>query len=585
MTSSAPDTKVGGPPETYYGNSNPDLLNIIPVTARRIVEFGCGSGALCADFKTRNAATTYIGVEMHAPSAERARMILDHVVCDDAEDPAVIDRLLAEHGTVDVLVYGDTIEHFVDPWRTLESHLRLLAPDGVVCACVPNSQHWSLSVRLLAGHMEYSEKGGLNDRTHLHLFTKSSIRTFFENFGLTITKTHQRKFGSTPASVQDICKVVANATKTDGAEMYEGLTTFQYVVQAARPTDDRQWHIDWRTLQTLGGFSYVRAVAPARFMETIPNVSAALHEKDANVRHVSGSANIFVWQRPILMPENDLLNIRKLQYRKKLIITDFDDDPELWPSIAENKNLTFVGAHAVQVSTEELRQKILPLNPHTFVVPNRIPAVSPYAEVRARTVENTIFVGGFNRARDFEPIADTVNRFIERSAIPWHFYVVGDRRILDMLKTDRRDFFKVTPYKQYRGLLEKADIALLPLKDTPSNRLKSNLKFLEAAAAGAVTLAGTTIYADTVEHGRTGYLFDTPDALETLLESLDDRDALERVRKAAHDYVQRNAMLAPGVQGTLDIYYDLYERYETLDRELNERLARVLPPESLPPNP
>lgn len=563
---------------TYYGNSNPDLLNMVPVTASRIIEFGCGSGALGADFKTRNPSTEYIGVEMHAESAERARTALDHVVVGDAEDPAVVDRLLAEYGPADVLIYGDTIEHFVDPWRTLDSHMRLLGPQGVICACIPNSQHWSLSVPLLAGRMEYSDKGGLNDRTHLHLFTGSSIHNFFKRLGLTIVKTYRRKFGTPPETLQAITDVVARNSKLDPAELREGLTTFQYVVQAARPDPEHRWHIDWRTVRAIGGFNFIRATAPGRFMASIPNVSVTVHEKEASIKDMPGHANIFVWQRPILSPKIDLENIRKLRNRRKLIVIDFDDDPDIWPSIAENQNLTFIGAHAVQVSTEDLRQKILPLNPNTFVVPNRLPVVRPYETVRAGTVENTVFVGGFNRAPDFEPIAEAVNRFVETSSKDWHFYVVGDRRIVDMLKTDRQEFFEVIPYKQYQQLLEKADIALLPLKDTPSNRLKSNLKFLEAAASGAVVLAGTTIYDRTIDHGETGYVFANPTELYDLLISLDDRQELDRVRRAAHEYVRANAMLAPSIAETLEIYRGLHDRYDALDAELEARITTLQPP-------
>lgn len=577
MTNPAPDRNIDGPSASYYGNSNPDLLNLVPANATKIIEFGCGAGALCADFKTRNPSVVYIGVEMHAESAERARTVLDHVVCGNAEDPAIIDQLLAEHGPADVLIYGDTIEHFVDPWRTLDSHMRLLGPQGVICACIPNSQHWSLSLRLLAGHMEYSDKGGLNDRTHLHLFTGLSIRKFFERLGLNVMKTRPRKFGTPPKPLQEITKVIAASTKSDPTEMYEGLTTFQYVVQAARPKPQYQWHIDLRTVREIGGFNFIRATAPGQFMTSIPNVSVTVHEKVASIRHVPGHANIFIWQRPILAPKTDLESIQKLRNRKKLIVTDFDDDPDIWPSIAEHQNLTFVGAHAVQVSTEEVRQKILPLNPNTFVVPNRIPVVRPYETVLGTTVPNTIFVGGFNRAPDFEPIADAVNRFIETSATPWHFYVVGDRRLLDMLHTERREFFEVVPYKQYRELLEKADIALLPLRDTPSNRLKSNLKFLEAAASGAVVFAETTIYGQTVEHGRTGYLFENSSQLHDQLQCLEDREGLDRMRRAAHEYVRDSAMLGPSIAETLGIYRDLYERYDALDRELEARLATIQP--------
>ncbi len=562
------------PEYDYYGNSNADLLNIIPANARKVFEFGCGQVRLAADYKTRNPLARYIAVEKEAEAAEVARKIVDTVVCDNAEDPAVVDRLLAAHGPGDVLVYGDTLEHFVDPWATFEAHLRLLEPDGVVCVCIPNSQHWGLSVALMAGRMEYQDSG-LRDRTHLHLFTRSSIQNFLERFGLTITKVRDRKFGSPPKSVPKIAEVIAAATKLKAKDVFDGMTTLQYVVQATRRPPSRKWFIDWRTVKQLGGFNHIRVKAPATFVQTLPSVTVVTHEKTANIRHAPGQANLFIWQRPILVPETDLESIRKLQRNRKLVITDFDDDPDIWPKIAENRHLSFVGVHAVQVSNDRLREKIAAFNPHTFVVPNRLPAVKPYPLVREKTIEHTMFVGGFNRAPDFEPIAEAVNTFLDTDSRPWHVYILGDERIAGLLRTDRKEFHKIIPYKQYQTLLEKADIALLPLNDTPSNHYKSNLKFLEAAAAAAVVFAGTPVYSETIEHGRTGFLFETPDDLLSQLRSIGDRSTLERVRAAAHEAVQRDAMLSPVFAETLDIYYDLYDRFDALNAELNERLESL----------
>ena len=47
----------------------------------------------------------------------------------------------------------------------------------------------------------------------------------------------------------------------------------------------------------------------------------------------------------------------------------------------------------------------------------------------------------------------------------------------------------------------------MPLADTPFNRAKSDLKFIEAGACRVAALASHIVYANSVEDGRTGLLF------------------------------------------------------------------------------
>ena len=162
--------------QSYYRNVNPDLLDRIPLNAQTVVEVGCGSGALGGAYKLRNPQVHYIGVEaMPEPAADASR-VLDQVIVGNAEDPLLFRDNVQD---VDCLVYGDVLEHLVNPWDCLSRHLELLSEEGLVVACIPNAQHWSVLANLLQGQWPLEDQG-LFDRTHLRWFTKATIVEGFQ---------------------------------------------------------------------------------------------------------------------------------------------------------------------------------------------------------------------------------------------------------------------------------------------------------------------------------------------------------------------------------------------------------------------
>src|SRR5712691_9603814 len=174
----------------YRDRANPDLLRLLPLDARLVVESGCGTGALGAEYARLNPAATYVGIERDEAAGRRARARLAQVEIADVE---VVDlaAIGIERGTVDCLVYGDVLEHLLDPWQLVARHAEWLSPNGIVVACIPNVQHWTVLLNLLAGEWRYGSEG-LLDRTHLRWFTRESIIELFRSAGLTVAAIQRR---------------------------------------------------------------------------------------------------------------------------------------------------------------------------------------------------------------------------------------------------------------------------------------------------------------------------------------------------------------------------------------------------------
>ena len=174
--------------DNYYDNINPDLYNEIPSGLGRVLELGCGAGALGSKYKSANRGSYWCGIEIVEEQVERARKRLDQVICVDIE--ANFPKF--EEEQFDALVIGDVLEHLRDPWRALQNLIGCIKPNGHVAICIPNVGHWSVVANLLAGNFTY-EDSGILDRTHLRFFTGRSMIDLMSQADIEITKIIPRR--------------------------------------------------------------------------------------------------------------------------------------------------------------------------------------------------------------------------------------------------------------------------------------------------------------------------------------------------------------------------------------------------------
>ncbi len=164
----------------YYGYARPEVLELIPLTARRVLDLGCGVGRLGEALRRRQPAEV-VGVELDPAAAALARERLDRVVGGDIEqvEPGF------SPGSFDAIVCGDILEHLRDPDRLLRRARSWLAADGRLIASIPNARHHSVVRSLLEGNWTY-ESAGLLDRTHLRFFTRREVEKLFYRAGFAI---------------------------------------------------------------------------------------------------------------------------------------------------------------------------------------------------------------------------------------------------------------------------------------------------------------------------------------------------------------------------------------------------------------
>lgn len=171
-------------PDYYYSNPRRDYVALLPINSNAaILELGCGDGATGALALKEGKCGRYVGIEMFAPMAERARRVLSEVHVGN------IENMVLPHAeeTFDALILSEVLEHLVDPQKILKRLVTLLKPNGLVFASSPNIAHWSNVKNLCLGKFEY-EESGMMDRTHLRWFTPNSFSSMFTSAGVVVDK-------------------------------------------------------------------------------------------------------------------------------------------------------------------------------------------------------------------------------------------------------------------------------------------------------------------------------------------------------------------------------------------------------------
>lgn len=192
-------------------------------TNKRVLEVGCSTGYMSRLMAARNCIVT--GIEIDPKAAECARAHCRDVHVRDLNAP---DWTLGlPTGAFDVVLFGDVLEHLIDPTGALHGIKEFLASDGAVVISLPNVVHWVTRLKLLCGQFNYESWGTL-DHTHLRFYTVKTARELIENAGYRITRFHPAFGGSLSGYARPIWQLLAR--------WFPGIFAFQLLYEA-KPHD------------------------------------------------------------------------------------------------------------------------------------------------------------------------------------------------------------------------------------------------------------------------------------------------------------------------------------------------------------
>ena len=172
-----------GKDEDYFAHVRVDLLKLLPAGLDRVLEVGCGQGRSLKWLKENKGCRWIAGIEIFSEAAKWAKDHLDALYEGNVETMGIPIK----DSSLDAILCLDVLEHMVDPWSVLLKLQRLLKPDGILLASIPNVRNFRVLIPLFfQGKWEYQESGGIMDKTHLRFFTKRSVVQLIESAGFEI---------------------------------------------------------------------------------------------------------------------------------------------------------------------------------------------------------------------------------------------------------------------------------------------------------------------------------------------------------------------------------------------------------------
>lgn len=223
---------------------------------------------------------------------------------------------------------------------------------------------------------------------------------------------------------------------------------------------------------------------------------------------------------------------------------------------------------ALQVTCPELEHLYGHLNRNVIVFPNQI---SDVPEERPRADKEITIIGwagSHGHLEDIEEIAPSLINWIKtRTDVRLHLMCSEPIwKLFEALPDRNKRHFPTGSIEDYYGFLAGLDIGLAPLKNTPFNRSRSDVKFLEYAVSGVVPVVQSLQpYLETVAHGKTGFVFKDSSELISILETIANApSSVRRVASAARRYVIEHRMEAAHVKERLSFYLEQFNgRHES----------------------
>ncbi|SFB94054.1 methyltransferase domain-containing protein [Butyrivibrio sp. YAB3001] len=166
----------------YYMNVRNEMIDLFKKDIDEefdVLEVGAGLGTTLLNIQYRYPNVRVKGVEIVQKLTEIAKNYVN------IEYGNIETYNFADDEEYDYILFGDVLEHLVDPYTLVDNLKKHLKPGGCIIASIPNILDAEVIYELLHGNFTYMDAGVL-DRTHLRFFTQNEVVKLFTERGYEI---------------------------------------------------------------------------------------------------------------------------------------------------------------------------------------------------------------------------------------------------------------------------------------------------------------------------------------------------------------------------------------------------------------
>jgi tetratricopeptide (TPR) repeat protein len=295
------------------------------------------------------------------------------------------------------------------------------------------------------------------------------------------------------------------------------------ILHLESPNRGQQGDHAYRTMQPCRALGELENVTVVSGSLLTPSVHALLEEADVLVLCDVVDADFL----PV---------IEARRRRRRLSVYEINDHfqaPQPWSATAYlatnyiSRSLSSQLARqsdCLQLTVPELDRRFGHLNPRRAIFPNQLwaPPPPPAAEPPPDGPLRIGWGGSVGHREDIKWIIPVLRGVLSRHPQA-QLAIMGDPSLRDLFAWVPRGRFEFTTgasLEAYQSFVAGLDIGLGPLLPTAFNRCRSDVKFLEYAAGGALAICSNLEpYQKTIRPGRNGLLFHDLGELDRLLES------------------------------------------------------------------
>jgi 2-polyprenyl-3-methyl-5-hydroxy-6-metoxy-1,4-benzoquinol methylase len=178
--------------QSYIGIRK-DLLCFIHGSDNVVLDVGCANGNNGKYLLDSGIAKEVYGIEYEKEMAAEAKVKYTTLFTGDLNESSFLENILKECPKVDYIIFGDVLEHLIDPHTTLKRLVILLKNEGKAIISLPNIAHVELFIQVYLKGTWPRNPRGIFDKTHLRWFTRKDAIEMVESSGLKVKK-YVRKY-------------------------------------------------------------------------------------------------------------------------------------------------------------------------------------------------------------------------------------------------------------------------------------------------------------------------------------------------------------------------------------------------------